>query len=117
ELVAQGRLDRLGARYRLRRSDGFVEGTFSPPRNPPGGAGEGGGRRRGAGGLFWQGTKWGDAPAGDRVLLQPLGAARQAEIVGVLEGRREAWVGVVERHGRLPLGTPWRDSAGAVLSV
>ena len=32
ELVDEGRIDRLGGRYRLRRADGFVEGVFSPPR-------------------------------------------------------------------------------------
>jgi ribonuclease R len=110
-LVAEGQLDRLGARYRLRRSDGFVEGVFSPARNQPGG------RVEEDGGRVWHVTQESDASAGDRVLLQPMGAAQHGEIVGVLEGRRDAWVGVVERRGRLTLVTPWRDSAGEVLSV
>ena len=58
-------------------------------------------------------TQSGDAGAGDRVLLQPLGAERHGEIVGVLEGRRDAWVGVLERRGRIHLVTPWRDTAAA----
>ena len=111
ELVAQGRLDRLGARYRLRRSDGFVEGVFTPARK------DGAGRVQEDSGRVWQVTQTGDAGAGDRVLLQPLGAERHGEIVGVLEGRRDAWVGVLERRGRIHFVTPWRDTAAAVVSI
>jgi ribonuclease R len=111
ELVARERLDRLGTRYRLRRSDGFVEGVFTPVRNQPGG------RVQEESGRVWQVTHSGDAGAGDRVLLQPLGAEPQGEIVGVLEGRRDAWVGVVERRGRIHLVTPWRDSVAEMVTV
>ncbi len=111
ELVAQGRLDRLGARYRLPRSDGFVEGVFTPARSG------GGGRVQEDGGRLWQVTHAGDTGAGDRVLLQPLGAQRHGEIVGVLEGRRDAWVGVLERRGGIHLVTPWRDTAAGAVSV
>jgi ribonuclease R len=104
QLVADGRLERLGARYRLSRSDGLVEGIFTP-------GGRSGGRVETEDGRVWRVTQFGDGAPGDRVLLQPL-AERQGEIIGVLEGRREAWVGVVERRGRMTLVTPWRDSAG-----
>ena len=112
ELVEAGRLDRLGARYRLRRADGFVEGVFSPARG-----GASGGRVQEDGGRVWQVTHSGDAGAGDRVLLQPLGAERHGEILDVLEGRRDAWVGILERRGRLSLVTPWRDTVAPALSI
>ena len=45
ELTESGQLDRLGARYRLRRSDGLVEGVFSPARGGVARRSRRGGRR------------------------------------------------------------------------
>ena len=112
ELVETGRLDRIGARYRLRRTDGFVEGVFTPGRGSAGS-----GRVQEDSGRVWQVTQAGDAGPGDRVLLQPLGAERHGEILDVLEGRRDAWVGILERRGRISVVTPWRDPAGRTLSI
>jgi ribonuclease R len=111
-LTESGQLDRLGARYRLRRSDGLVEGVFSPARG-----GAPGGRVEEDGGRGWRVTQSGGAGPGDRVLLQPLGEERHGEILDVLEGRRDAWVGVLERRGRINAVTPWRDTAARTVSI
>ena len=63
-------------------------------------------------------TQAGDASAGDRVLVQPLGAERRGEILDVLEGRRDAWIGILERRGRgargdaLPRDGDWQLAIG-----
>jgi ribonuclease R len=112
DLVDEGKLERVGARHRLRRADGFVEGVFTPGR-----AGAPGGRVQEESGRTWHVTQSGDAGAGDRVLLQPLGAERQGEILEVLEGRRDAWVGVFEPRPRMGLVVPWRDTVAPTLAI
>jgi len=112
ELVDDGSIDRLGGRYRLRRSDGFVEGVFSPLR-----AGAAGGRVSEDGGRIWQVAQAGDASPGDRVLLQPFGAERRGEILDVLEGRRDVWIGIFERRGRGGVVTPWRETAAWQIEI
>jgi ribonuclease R len=125
EVPARGRGRRPGARRErprasraadargrpLRRADGLVEGRFSPAR---GGAGAGSVREES--GRVWRVPEAGPACAGDRVLLLPTGA-REAEILGVLEGSRETWVGAFERRGRGGVVTPWRDSSGFQIAI
>jgi len=105
ELLAEERIERLAGRYRLRRADGFVEGVFTPARGA-----DAGGRVSEDGGRVWQVTQTGGARAGDRVLLQPGEGERSGEILDVLEGRREHWIGIFERRGRGGLVTPWREN-------
>ena len=112
KLVEDGQLDRLGSRYRLRRSDGFVEGVFSPARGA-----ESKGRVQEESGRSWHVTQAGDAKAGDRVLLQPMGAERHGEILDVLESSRDAWVGILEKRGRVHTVMPWRDTAPPIVSI
>ncbi len=112
ELVDAGLIDRLGGRYRLRRADGFVEGVFSPGR-----AGAPGGRVTEDGGRIWHVTQAGAASPGDRVLVQPSGSERQGEILDVLEGRRDEWIGIFERQGRGGVVTPWRETAAWQIGI
>jgi len=112
ELVDEGSIDRLAGRYRLRRSDGFVEGVFSPPR-----AGAAGGRVTEDSGRIWQVAQAGEASPGDRVLVQPSGAERRGEILDVLEGRRDVWIGILERRGRGAVVTPWRETVAWQIAI
>jgi ribonuclease R len=104
-LVEAGRIEKLDRRYRLRRADGFVEGVFRPARGA-----EGGGVTE-AGGRTWRVTRPGDARAGDRVLLQPLDDGRSGEILEVIDGRRDGWIGIFERRGRGGVVTSWREAS------
>ncbi len=112
ELVDEGRIDRLGGRYRLRRSDGFIEGIFSPGR-----AGAAGGRVTEDGGQIWQVPQSADARPGDRVLVQPGGTERAGEILDVLEGRREEWIGILELRGRGGSVSPWRETVAWQIAI
>lgn len=105
ELVREGRVERLSGAYRLRRSDGLVEATFEGS----------GGKNRPVTAREDDGTRWevrGGAPAerGDRVLLEPAGGERRAEIVRVLKGGRGEYVGILTREPFGGLVTPYRDS-------
>lgn len=108
-LVREGRVERVGRRYRLPRADGLVEGIFAPASRP----GEWGGLVREEGGASWQVPGSSGARPGDRVLLQPLGdpSRRRGEILQVVEGARATWVGILRRRGGVGVLTPYRDDA------
>lgn len=55
------------------------------------------------------------ARPGDRVLAQPLGET--AEILQVVEGRRDRWVGIVEYRRRTRWLVPYRDDARWALRI
>ncbi len=121
-LLKEGKLERLGGRYRLRRVDGLVEGLYTGAGAPPPPA-KGQPARAGRAawssvkddaGQLWQVADAGGAEPGDRVLVRPLGdpALRRGEIVHALGGGpRATWVGILtrERHGGVV--TPYRDDA------
>jgi ribonuclease R len=109
ELEAEGRLEQVDRRYRLRRPDGFVEGSFTPVT----GADPRGGVVAEESGAVWRVAEAGGAQAGDRVLLQPVGdpKRRRGEILDVLAGRRATWVGIFQRRGKGGFVTPYRDDA------
>jgi ribonuclease R len=108
-LVREGRVERVGGRYRLPRGDGLVEGVFAPAPRP----GEWGGAVTEEGGASWRVPGSTGAHPGDRVLLQPLGdpSRRRGEILQVVEGTRETWVGILRRRGGVGVLTPYRDDA------
>ena len=121
-LLKEGKLERLGGRYRLRRADGLVEGLYTGAGAPPPPA-KGQPSRAGRAtwstvkddaGQLWQVTDAGSAEPGDRVLVRPIGdpGLRRGEIVHALGGGpRATWVGILtrERHGGVV--TPYRDDA------
>jgi ribonuclease R len=104
-----GRVERVERRYRLRRRDGLVEGSFMPA----GGSDPSGGAVSEESGVVWRVADAGGAGAGDRVLLQPIGdpGRRRGEILGVLAGERASWVGIFHRRGQRGFVTPYRDDA------
>jgi ribonuclease R len=108
-LVREGKVERVGGRYRLPRADGLVEGSFAPASRP----GEEGGAVTEEGGSCWRVRDSAGARPGDRVLLQPLGdpSRRRGEILQVLGGARETWVGILRRRGGAGVVTPYRDDA------
>jgi ribonuclease R len=102
-LVKEGVVERIGRRYRLPRRDGLVEGHYSEE-------GERGGVVVADDGVAWRVPDGGEARPGDRVLVLPLGKQR-GELLGVAEGGRDVWLGVLARErGRGPgWVTPYRD--------
>lgn len=94
-LVGDGRVERLGGRYRLARTDVLVEGVVDRVR-------EGTARVVGDDGSTW--TVVADLAAGTRVLLDPRGP--RPELVRAIGGPRGEQVGVLLRDGLL---VPWRE--------
>jgi ribonuclease R len=115
ELEADGRLEKVDRRYRLRRPDGLVEGSFTPVT----GADPRGGVVTEETGAVWRVAEAGGAEAGDRVLLQPLGEPkrRRGEILDVLAGRRATWVGIFQRRSKGGFVTPYRDDAEWLVDI
>jgi ribonuclease R len=114
-LEAKGRLERVDRRYRLRRPDGLVEGSFTPGT----GADPRGGLVAEESGAVWRVAEAGGAQAGDRVLLQPIGepGRQRGEILDVLVGRRATWVGIFHRRGKRGFVTPYRDDAEWLVDI
>jgi ribonuclease R len=103
QLEAEGRVERVRGRYRRTRSDGLVEGVFDPsPR---------GGTLTDDAGTAWRVADAGDARAGDRVAATTFGSPERgrAEVLQIVEGRRDFWVGLLHRRGGLTFVTPYRD--------
>jgi ribonuclease R len=106
-LEADGRIARVGKRYRIARSDGLVEGVL---RAAP----DGSALRVESDGIVWRVEEVGDGRPGDRVVLQPRaedGSGRAGDVLQVLEGHRDHWVGILATRGRRGRVTPYRDDA------
>ena len=104
-LEASGGVERSRGRWRLARGDGLVEAVVDRDGRA---LSDGAGRR-------WGLKSTDGARPGDRVLARPAG--RDAEILQVVEGLRERWVGIVERRGRDHWLTPYRDDARWALRI
>jgi ribonuclease R len=59
------------------------------------------------------------ARPGDRVSIHPWGAPRalRADLLDVVEGARDHWVGILHRRGKLAFATPYRDDGEWQLRV
>ena len=122
ELVAEGDVERVPAGFRATRPDGLVEGVFEPAAR---GRGRDVGTLREDGGREWRVLASRTAPAassGDRVLLLPRsrpiqGRAPRGEILQILDGSRDAWVGIYSRRRGGGVVTPYRDDADWTLLV
>jgi len=103
QLEAEGRVERVRGRYRRPRSDGLVEGVYSPSAL--------GGTLTDDAGTAWRVRDGGEARAGDRVAATTFGSPERggAEILQIVDGHRDTWVGVFHRHGGLTFVTPYRD--------
>ena len=110
-LEAKGLIERIEGRFRVPRRDGGVEGRLV----------------RVEASASWHvvaddGARWriehpGDARAGDRVRIQPLDETGCAELLHVVEGAREHWIGILHRRGGLIHATPYRDDGEWLLRV
>jgi ribonuclease R len=110
ELEGRGLVERLEGRYRARREDGAVEGQLASLT--AGGAG----LVLEASGAAWRVADAGGAHVGDRVLVQPAGSGR-ADLLHVLEGGRDHWIGILHRRGGMAHATPYRDDGDWWLRV
>jgi ribonuclease R len=81
---------------------------------------------RAAGGLVvdpsggrWRVADADGARAGDRVAIQPWGEPERAraDVMQVVEGERDQWIGIFHRKGRLAFATPYRDDGEWMLRV
>jgi ribonuclease R len=113
QLVTAGRIERLQGRYRVRREDGLVEGSYQGAR------GRGGRVVDDRGRAFPVGARdAGGAADGDRVLVQLRAAPRgRASVVQVLGGARREWIGVLAREPGGGSVTPYRDDASWRIAV
>jgi len=102
-LVREGRVERLGGRYRLVRDDVLVEGRLDRVR-------DGGGRVIADDGSVWQ-LESVDVLPGTRVLIEPrAGEPGRADLVRAIGGPRADFVGVLLPNG---WAVPWRDDPRA----
>ena len=104
-LEASGGIERSRGRWRLARADGLVEAVVE---RDGGALLDGAGRR-------WALESTEGARPGDRVLAQ--GVEGHAEILQVVDGLRERWVGIVGRRRRDHWLTPYRDDARWALRI
>lgn len=102
-LEDKGLVERIDGRYRARRDDGAVEGQLAS-RTESGDAWV-----IESSGVGWRVADVGDARVGDRVLVQPLEGSRRADLLHVVAGERERWIGILRRRGGMAYATPYRD--------
>ena len=106
-------VEHVEGRYRVRRDDGAVEARVES--------------QSARGDLFAvdvSGTSWrvaqaSDARVGDRVLLLPVGGpdSTSADLLHVVEGGRDHFVGILHRRGGMAYATPYRDDGDWWLRV
>jgi len=115
ELEKAGKIERVERRYRQRRRDGRVEGSFSPATGPD----ARGGSVTEETGVVWSVAASGGAEPGARVLVQPIGdpASHRGEILDVLGGDRPNWVGVFHRGAGKAFVTPYRDDGDWLVAI
>jgi len=90
------------AAHGTRRDEGAIEGQLAES------TAEARWQVRDASGAVWHLDEVGEARSGDRVLVLPHEGAR-AELLHVLDGAREHWVGILHRRGGMTYATPYRD--------
>ena len=115
ELEKAGKIERIERRYRLRRRDGRVEGSFSPATGPD----ARGGSVTEESGVIWRVPAAAGAEPGARVLVQPIGdpARHRGEILDVLGGDRPNWVGIFHRGAGKAFVTPYRDDGDWLVAI
>jgi ribonuclease R len=111
ELEGEGRVERIRGRYRARRAGIQHEGVYAP---------------EGRAGVvvddarkLWHVGRRHDARPGDRVVIAPWGEpeALRADILHVVEGARDHWIGIFHRRGDLAFATAYRDDGEWMLRV
>ena len=112
-LEKEGRVERMRGRYRARRGDDLLDGIFEAAGSGSAGwvVDPNGGR--------WQVASSDGARTGDRVVIQPYGdpERRRADVLQVVEGTREHWIGIFHQRGRLAFATAYRDDGEWMLRV
>jgi ribonuclease R len=112
-LEERGHAFRVEGRYRARREDGAVEGQVASR------AADGGVHVADPSGGSWHLADAEGTRVGDRVLVRPVEEAshRRAELLQVLEGSRERWIGILHRRRGMLYATPYRDDTDWWLRV
>jgi ribonuclease R len=108
QLENDGRVERsAGGAWRVPRADGLVEAELVAS-----------GRARDESGREHRIDDAGEARAGDRVLIAPLASGR-AELLQVIDGARDHWVGILRGHekNRMLGVAPYRDDGDWWLRV
>jgi len=101
-LEDEGRVVRGEGTWRVPRADGLVEGSFLAAERGRGGT------VRDDTGRTHRVRDAGGAKSGDRVLVAP-GEGHGAQLLHVVSGHRDRWVGILQRHGKLFGVAPYRD--------
>ena len=97
QLENEGRIERVEGGWRAPRADGLLEVELLAR-----------GRARDDLGREHRIDDGGDAKPGDRVLIAPLAGGR-AELLSVIAGERDHWVGILRGHGKMLGIAPYRD--------
>jgi ribonuclease R len=97
QLENEGRIERVEGGWRAPRADGLVEAELLAR-----------GRARDDLGREHRIDDTGDAEPGDRVLIAPLAGGR-GEVLSVIAGERDHWVGILRGHGKMLGIAPYRD--------
>jgi ribonuclease R len=98
-------VERVEGRFRARRDDGAIEARVESRRA------SGEAWAVDASGAEWRIAHAEGAAVGDRVLVQPLpgSGAGRADLLHVVEGARDHWIGILHRRGGMAHATPYRD--------
>jgi ribonuclease R len=113
ELERESRVERIRGRYRALRTGATLEGRFTRED----------GARSGLviddGGGVWRVGRVEGVKPGDRVAIEPFGdpTKRRADVLDVVDGARDEWVGLFHRRGKLAYATPYRDEGHWVVRV
>ncbi|HKA15242.1 MAG TPA: hypothetical protein VKH41_09520, partial [Myxococcota bacterium] len=97
QLQDAGRIERVDGVWRLPRADGLLDAELVETR-----------RARDEHGREYRLEDAAGAKPGDRVLIAPLAGGR-AELLQVVDGERDHWVGILHGHGKLLGISPYRD--------
>ena len=113
ELERESRVERVRGRYRAVRAGATLEGRFTR---------ENGGRSGVViddGGGVWRVGRVEGVQPGDRVAIEPFGdpTKRRADVLDIVDGARDHWVGLFHRRGKLAYATPYRDEGHWVVRV
>lgn len=110
-LEKESKVERVRGRYRALRAGARLEGWFAREDRRSIVTDDGGG--------VWRVGRTDGVRSGDRVAIEPYGdpSERRADVLHVVGGDRDDWVGILQIRGKLAYVTPYRDDASWVVRV